>query len=378
MNPFSGNIVRKYFLTFRLPFILWMVSFTLGKLFSWMESHLFCFCFSCLGGQIQKIFLGLMSESVLPVFSSSSFMASGFALKCLIHCEVAFEDGMRKDSSVILVHVCSVFPSLLTEETPFSSLCSLTSFGIDELTISLHFTSVAQSCLTLCDPMNHSTPGLPVHQQLSWSPPKPMSIESVMHPTISSSVVPFSSCPQSFPASGSFQMSQLSLSIYMLISGLSILSHGSMCIYFVLIPYHLEYYYYCSIFWNQGWLPWWLRWWRICLKCRRPGFNPWVGEIPWRRKWQPTPVFLLLDHAEWKWWEWSRLVRAQLALFPVLPPYLSEASRRDRTSPRLHMAQGVNWTIVFLLPSPGHSFVNCVPSLTQCPFRAFLILMGLC
>ena len=22
------------------------------------------------------------------------------------------------------------------------------------------------------------------------------------------------------------------------------------------------------------------------------GFNPWVGKIPWRRKWQPTPVFL--------------------------------------------------------------------------------------
>ena len=40
------------------------------------------------------------------------------------------------------------------------------------------------------------------------SPPKPMSIESVMPSTISSSVVPFS-YPQSFPASGSFQMSQL-------------------------------------------------------------------------------------------------------------------------------------------------------------------------
>ena len=25
---------------------------------------------------------------------------------------------------------------------------------------------------------------------------------------------------------------------------------------------------------------------------RRPGFNPWVGKIPWRRKWQPTPVLL--------------------------------------------------------------------------------------
>ena len=28
-------------------------------------------------------------------------------------------------------------------------------------------------------------------------------------------------------------------------------------------------------------------------KCRRFGFIPWVRKIPWRRKWQPTPVFLL-------------------------------------------------------------------------------------
>ena len=39
-------------------------------------------------------------------------------------------------------------------------------------------------------------------------------------------------------------------------------------------------------------LPQWLSWQRICLQCRRPGFNPWVGKIPWRRKWQPTPVCL--------------------------------------------------------------------------------------
>ena len=26
--------------------------------------------------------------------------------------------------------------------------------------------------------------------------------------------------------------------------------------------------------------------------CKRPGFNPWVRKIPWRRNWQPTPVFL--------------------------------------------------------------------------------------
>ena len=25
---------------------------------------------------------------------------------------------------------------------------------------------------------------------------------------------------------------------------------------------------------------------------RRPGFNPWIGKMPWRREWLPTPVFL--------------------------------------------------------------------------------------
>ena len=30
---------------------------------------------------------------------------------------------------------------------------------------------------------------------------------------------------------------------------------------------------------------------KICLQCRRPAFDPWVGKSPWRREWQPTPVF---------------------------------------------------------------------------------------
>ena len=29
-----------------------------------------------------------------------------------------------------------------------------------------------------------------------------------------------------------------------------------------------------------------------CRRCKRLGFNPWVGKIPWRRAWQLTPVFL--------------------------------------------------------------------------------------
>ena len=42
-------------------------------------------------------------------------------------------------------------------------------------------------------------------------------------------------------------------------------------------------------------LPWWLRGKELayqCRKCRRYWFNPWVRKIPWRRVWQPTPVFL--------------------------------------------------------------------------------------
>ena len=30
----------------------------------------------------------------------------------------------------------------------------------------------------------------------------------------------------------------------------------------------------------------------VAQQCRRHGFSLWVGKIPWRRKWQPTPIFL--------------------------------------------------------------------------------------
>ena len=34
------------------------------------------------------------------------------------------------------------------------------------------------------------------------------------------------------------------------------------------------------------------QWQRISFQCRRYGFDPWSGEIPWRKKWQPTSVVL--------------------------------------------------------------------------------------
>ena len=47
----------------------------------------------------------------------------------------------------------------------FSILVSLVSMPSGGITGLYQFGSVTQSCLTLCNPMNHSTPGLPVHQQ---------------------------------------------------------------------------------------------------------------------------------------------------------------------------------------------------------------------
>ena len=64
------------------------------------------------------------------------------------------------------------------------------------------FSSVAQSHPTLCDPMDCSTPGFPVHHQLLELVQTPV---HSCHPTISFSVVDSSS---SFPASGSFLMGQ--------------------------------------------------------------------------------------------------------------------------------------------------------------------------
>ena len=74
---------------------------------------------------------------------------------------------------------------------------------------SIQFSSDTQSCPTLCDPMKHSTPGLPVHHQLleltqthvHW-------VGDAIQP---SHLLSFPSPPalKSFPASGSYQMSQL-------------------------------------------------------------------------------------------------------------------------------------------------------------------------
>ena len=73
---------------------------------------------------------------------------------------------------------------------------------------SVQFSSVAQLCPTLCNPINHSMPGLPVHHQLpEFTQTHVHRVSDAIQP--SHRLVPFSSCHQSLPASESFPMSQL-------------------------------------------------------------------------------------------------------------------------------------------------------------------------
>ena len=62
------------------------------------------------------------------------------------------------------------------------------------------FSSVTQLSLTFCDPMDCNTPGFLVHHELPELAQTQCSLSWWCHPTISSSVIPFSSCLQSFPA----------------------------------------------------------------------------------------------------------------------------------------------------------------------------------
>ena len=95
------------------------------------------------------------------------------------------------------------------QKSPKKSLLHLVKgLGIGSYRTENVFSSVVQSCLTLWDPMNCSTPSLSVYHQLpEFTQTHVHWVGDAIQPS-HPSVVPFSSCPQSFPASGSFQMSQ--------------------------------------------------------------------------------------------------------------------------------------------------------------------------
>ena len=60
-------------------------------------------------------------------------------------------------------------------------------------------------------------------------------------------------------------------------------------------------------------LTWWLSGKESICQCRRLGFNPWVGKIPWRRKWQPTPNSCLGNPMDGGTWWGHKRIRYDLA-----------------------------------------------------------------
>ena len=87
-------------------FVLFMVSFAVQKLLSFIRSHLFIFVFIfiTLGGGSKKILLLFMWKSVLPMFFSKSFIVSGLIFRSVIYFEFIFVFHVRECSNFILLH----------------------------------------------------------------------------------------------------------------------------------------------------------------------------------------------------------------------------------------------------------------------------------
>ena len=119
------------------------------------------------------------------------------------------ETGRWWDGWLRLNSVCHVEPDTpLRQGVPGAGVAKDQLGGGRVISVTkLCFCSVAQLCLTLCDPMDCSTPGFPVHHQLpELAQTQVHQVSDTIQP--SHPVVPFSSCLQSFPASGSFLRSQ--------------------------------------------------------------------------------------------------------------------------------------------------------------------------
>ena len=117
------------------------------------------------------------------------------------------QDSMApKDLKVNAGRQCG-WMTLGVDLSDVSSVVSIPGHALESPGISVQF-----SCSVLSDSLwpresQHARPPCP--SPIPRVHPNPCPLSQWCHPTISSSVVPFSSCPQSFPALGSFQMSQL-------------------------------------------------------------------------------------------------------------------------------------------------------------------------
>ena len=118
---------------------LYCFHFALQKLLRFSRPHLFSLAFISiiLRDGSKKMLPWFMSESVLPMFSSRSFIVSGLTFRSSIYFEFIFVHGVKEWSifffCFFFFFTCSypVFPALFVEDTVFPTLCSLATFIID-------------------------------------------------------------------------------------------------------------------------------------------------------------------------------------------------------------------------------------------------------
>ena len=88
----------------------------------------------------------------------------------------------------------------------------------------------------------------------------------------------------------------------------------------------------CGSIYNYEWMKvlCWLRRQRNCLQCRKPGLDPWVRKIPWRREWLPTPLLLSGEfHGQRSLAGYSPWGRKELDITEWLTLSLSNIKRRN-------------------------------------------------
>ena len=149
-----------------------------------------------------QVHSGCWSNSVLAVAGLRSCFLAGCRVGLVFvtsrpNSSSCFPRGSWSNGRLSLSHAFNLFQSLF---------CS---YGYTGPTYLIQSSSVAQSHPTLWDPMDWSMPGFPVLLKLPGACSSSCPSSWWCHPTISSSVIPFSSRLQSFPASGSFPTSQV-------------------------------------------------------------------------------------------------------------------------------------------------------------------------
>ena len=106
------------------PFVLFIVPFAVQNLLNLIQFYLFIFVIiSIILGDI-PLLLWFMSESVLPMFSSRSFIWSGLTFRSLTHFEFIFVYGVKELPNFIFLHVAVQFSQHqhFIEETVFPTL----------------------------------------------------------------------------------------------------------------------------------------------------------------------------------------------------------------------------------------------------------------